>query len=109
MSCFHIISPKYRCGCYLKILYRYKNKNGEENLDMLQHEADSLRNLLRGAIFLPAKVYDYTYNLNPAFQAYVRRTARSNECAGGWHGLRRGVEKFELAKITLQKKHPYTR
>src|SRR5216117_4110293 len=45
-----------------------KTKTAKDNLNMLQHEADSLRALLSGSISSTARIYDYTYNLNPAFQ-----------------------------------------
>jgi hypothetical protein len=84
-----------------------KTKSAKENLDMLQHEADSLRTLLSGSISSTAKIYDYTYNLNPAFQAQ-RAPAQEGQMNVEVVGTAYGevLKNLELAKITLQQQTP---
>jgi hypothetical protein len=84
-----------------------KTKTAKENLNMLQHEADSLRNLLRGTISSTAQVYDYTYNLNPAFQSQ-RAPAQEGQMNMQVVGTAYGevLKNLELAKINLQQQTP---
>lgn len=84
-----------------------KTKVAKGNLTMLQHEADSLRQLLGGAISSAASETDAIYNLNPAYQ--VRRSASQQsqaqaEVLGTAYG--EVIKNLELAKITLQKETP---
>jgi hypothetical protein len=84
-----------------------KTKTAKDNLDMLQHEADSLRNLLSGSISSTAKIYDYTYNLNPAFQlqrAPAQEGQMNIQVVGTAYG--EVLKNLELAKITLQQQTP---
>lgn len=84
-----------------------RTKVAKSNLDMLQHEADSLRHLLAGAIVNVASETDQTFNLNPAFQ--VRRApTQQNQAQAQVVGAAYGevVKNLELAKIALQKETP---
>lgn len=84
-----------------------KTKSAKDNLDMLQHEADSLRNLLSHSISSTAKVYDYTYNLNPAYQsqrAPAQEGQMNVEVVGTAYG--EVLKNLELAKINLQQQTP---
>lgn len=98
---------KYVVDVTAKFYIDTKTKTAKDNLDMLQHEADSLRNLLRGSISSTAKVYDYTYNLNPAFQA-LRAPAQEGQMNVQVVGTAYGevLKNLELAKITLQQQTP---
>jgi LPS O-antigen subunit length determinant protein (WzzB/FepE family) len=90
-----------------KFYINTKTKSAKENLDMLQHEADSLRSLLSGSISSTAKIYDYTYNLNPAFQAQ-RAPAQEGQMNVEVVSTAYGevLKNLELAKITLQQQTP---
>jgi hypothetical protein len=90
-----------------KFYIETKTKTAKDNLDMLQHEADSLRTLLSGSISSTAEVYDYTYNLNPAYQAQ-RAPAQEGQMKVEVLGTAYGevVKNLELAKITLQQETP---
>ncbi|HXL58972.1 MAG TPA: hypothetical protein VN958_22070 [Chitinophagaceae bacterium] len=84
-----------------------KTKTAKDNLNMLQHEADSLRSLLSGSISSTARIYDYTYNLNPAFQEQ-RAPAQEGQMKVQVVGTAYGevLKNLELAKITLQQETP---
>jgi hypothetical protein len=84
-----------------------KTKTAKDNLNMLQHEADSLRTLLSGSISSTARIYDYTYNLNPAFQEQ-RAPAQEGQMKVQVVGTAYGevLKNLELAKITLQQETP---
>lgn len=84
-----------------------KTKTAKDNLNMLQHEADSLRFLLGGAVGSVASATDETFNLNSALQ--VNRTSLQKsqiqvEVLGTAYG--EVVKNLEIAKITLQKETP---
>jgi hypothetical protein len=90
-----------------KFYIKTKTKTAKENLDMLQHEADSLRNLLSSSISSTAKIYDYTYNLNPAFQSQrvpAQEGQMNVEVVSTAYG--EVLKNLELAKITLQQQTP---
>ena len=84
-----------------------KTSMAKNNLAMLQHEADSLQNLLGGAITSTAAQTDVTFNLNPAYQVQRSSSQKSQVQATVW-GTAYGevVKNLELAKITLQKETP---
>ena len=74
---------------------------------MLQHEADSLRNLLGGAITSAAAQTDVTFNLNPAYQVQ-RSSSQKDQVQATILAAAYGevVKNLELAKIALQKETP---
>jgi hypothetical protein len=98
---------KYLVDVTAKFYIDTKTKTAKDNLNMLQHEADSLRVLLSGSISSTARIYDYTYNLNPAFQSQ-RAPAQEGQMKVEVLGTAYGevVKNLELAKITLQQETP---
>lgn len=84
-----------------------KTSVAKKNLDMLQHEADSLRSLLGLAIISAASQTDVTFNLNPAFQV-KRSGAQESQVQASALGDAYGevLKNLEIAKITLQKETP---
>lgn len=84
-----------------------KTKTAKNNLDMLQHEADSLRGRLEGMIYQTASKTDQTFNLNPALQAQ-RAGIQQSQVQAQVLGVAYGevIKNLELAKISLQKSTP---
>lgn len=84
-----------------------KTKLAKQNLAMLQHEADSIRNLLGNFINATAQATDQTFNLNPAYQ--VQRTPIQQGQIGVTvlgAAYTEIIKNLEIAKITLQKETP---
>jgi len=84
-----------------------KTKVARENLNMLQHEADSLQRILSGTIISTGTETDKTFNLNPAYQVQ-RSSAQKSQLNTTIVGTAYGevVKNLEIAKITLQKETP---
>jgi hypothetical protein len=84
-----------------------KTSVAQQNLAMLQHEADSLRNLLGHTITTAAAQTDVTFNLNPAYQVQ-RSAAQQSQVSASALGQAYGqvLQNLELAKISLQKETP---
>ncbi len=84
-----------------------KTSTAKLNLNMLQHEADSIRNILGSAITSAGSQTDYTFNLNPAYQVQ-RSGALESQASATALGQAYGqvLQNLELAKITLQKETP---
>lgn len=84
-----------------------KTSTATKNLNMLQHETDSLRNILGGVITLSGSQTDYTFNLNPAYQVQ-RSGAQESQARAAALGQAYGqaLQSLEIAKITLQKEMP---
>jgi hypothetical protein len=84
-----------------------KTSVAQQNLKMLQHEADSLHNLLGNTITAAAAQTDVTFNLNPAFQVQ-RSAAQQSQVSATALGQAYGqvLQNLEIAKITLQKETP---
>ena len=84
-----------------------KTKKSLENLAILQHQTDSVKNVLRGAIYSSASVIDATPNLNPTRQILrapaqgAQFNAESNKAI-----LTQLVQNLELSKVTLRKETP---
>ena len=74
---------------------------------MLQHEADSLRRVLGGAITSAGSQTDLTFNLNPAYQVQ-RSGAQQSQASASALGQAYGqvLQNLEIAKITLQRETP---
>lgn len=104
---FSLYMTKYLVESTSKLYISTKTSVAKSNLDMLQHEADSIHSLLRGSISSTAKVYDYTYNLNPALQSQ-RAPAQEGQLNVSAMGTAYGevLRNLELAKINLQKETP---
>lgn len=79
-----------------------KTSVARQNVGMLQHEADSLKTLLGGAITSAAAQTDQTFNLNPAFQVQ-RSASQQSQAKATVLGAAYGeiVKNLEIAKITL--------
>ena len=84
-----------------------KTSIARQNLNMLMKEADSLRNILGGAITSAGSQTDFTFNLNPAYQVQ-RSGAQQSQARASALGQAYGqvLQSLEIAKITLQKETP---
>ena len=84
-----------------------KSKKSRLNVDILQHQADSIRAELNGAITAVATASDNVYNLNPAFN--VKRTPstrRQVDVQANTAILTQLVAQLELSKVSLRKETP---
>lgn len=84
-----------------------KTSVAKQNLEMLQREADSIKNVLGGQIRSAGSQADFTYNLNPAYQVKRSGVLQSQADAtalGQAYG--QVLQNLELAKITLLKETP---
>jgi hypothetical protein len=84
-----------------------KTKKNVDNLEILQHQTDSVRNVLNGAIYQSAIVADATPNLNITRQILRAPAQRSQFNAEANKAiLTQLVQNLELAKISLRKQTP---
>ena len=84
-----------------------KSKKSRLNLDILQHQADSIRAELNSAITGVATASDNVYNLNPALN--VKRTPstrRQVDVQANTAILTQLVAQLELSKVSLRKETP---
>lgn len=84
-----------------------KSKKSRLNVDILQHQADSIRAELNSAITGVAAASDNVYNLNPAFN--VKRTPstrRQVDVQANTAILTQLVAQLELSKVNLRKETP---
>jgi uncharacterized protein involved in exopolysaccharide biosynthesis len=84
-----------------------KSKKSRLNVDILQHQADSIRAELNGAITGVAAASDNVYNLNPAFN--IKRTPstrRQVDVQANTAILTQLVAQLELSKVSLRKETP---
>jgi uncharacterized protein involved in exopolysaccharide biosynthesis len=84
-----------------------KSKKSRLNVDILQHQADSIRAELNSAITGVATASDNVYNLNPALN--VKRTPstrRQVDVQANTAILTQLVAQLELSKISLRKETP---
>ena len=84
-----------------------KSKKSKMNVDILQHQADSIRTELNNAISGVAAATDNVFNLNSALN--VRRTPsarRQVDVQANTAILTQLVGNLELAKVTLRKETP---
>lgn len=104
---FSLYLTKYLVEATSKFYIDTKTSVARNNLNMIQHEADSIHDLLNGSIASTAHVYDYTYNLNPALQAQriPAQEAQLNATALG-NAYGEVLKDLEIAKISLQKETP---
>ena len=90
-----------------KYYVEIKSKKSKMNLDILQHQADSIRAELNSAITGVAAAADNVFNLNSAMN--VRRTPsarRQVDVQANTAILTQLVGNLELAKVTLRKETP---
>ncbi|CAA9200255.1 hypothetical protein FLA105534_03007 [Flavobacterium bizetiae] len=84
-----------------------KSKKARENMEILEHQVDSVRVELNSAITGVAVANDNTFNLNPALN--VRRAPsvkRQVDVQANTAILTELVKQCELAKVTLRKETP---
>jgi uncharacterized protein involved in exopolysaccharide biosynthesis len=84
-----------------------KSKKAKMNVDILQHQADSIRAELNGAITGVAAATDNVFNLNMAMNVKRAPTAkRQVDVQANTAILTQLVGNLELAKVTLRKETP---
>jgi uncharacterized protein involved in exopolysaccharide biosynthesis len=84
-----------------------KSKKSRLNVDILQHQADSIRAELNSAIMGVATESDNVYNLNPALN--IKRTPstrRQVDVQANTAILTQLVAQLELSKVSLRKETP---
>jgi len=84
-----------------------KSKKSRLNVDILQHQADSIRAELNGAITGVAEASDNVYNLNPAYNVKkTPGTRRQVDVQANTAILTQLVAQLELSKVSLRKETP---
>jgi uncharacterized protein involved in exopolysaccharide biosynthesis len=84
-----------------------KSKKSRLNVDILQHQADSIRAELNGAITGVAEANDNVYNLNPAYNVKkTPSTRRQVDVQANTAILTQLVAQLELSKVSLRKETP---
>jgi uncharacterized protein involved in exopolysaccharide biosynthesis len=84
-----------------------KSKKARQNMEILQHQTDSIRAELNGAIAGVAAAADNTFGLNPAMM--VRKTPgtrRQVDVQANTAILTQLVTNLEMAKVSLRKETP---
>jgi len=84
-----------------------KSKKSRLNVDILQHQADSIRTELNNAITGVASASDNVYNLNPAFNVKSAPSKRRQvDVQANTAILTQLVAQLELSKVSLRKETP---
>ena len=84
-----------------------KSKKSRLNVDILQHQADSIRAELNSAITGVAAATDNVYNLNPAFNVRSAPSKRRQvDVQANTAILTQLVAQLELSKVSLRKETP---
>lgn len=84
-----------------------KSKKARLNVDILQHQADSIRAELNSAITGVAAATDNVYNLNPAFNVKSTPSKRKQvDVQANTAILTQLVAQLELSKVSLRKETP---
>jgi uncharacterized protein involved in exopolysaccharide biosynthesis len=84
-----------------------KSKKSRLNVDILQHQADSIRAELNSAITGVATASDNVYNLNPAYNVKkTPGTRRQVDVQANTAILTQLVAQLELSKVSLRKETP---
>ena len=84
-----------------------KSKKARLNVDVLQHQADSIRAELNNAITGVATATDNVYNLNPAFNVKSTPSKRKQvDVQANTAILTQLVAQLELSKVSLRKETP---
>jgi uncharacterized protein involved in exopolysaccharide biosynthesis len=84
-----------------------KSKKSRLNVDILQHQADSIRTELNGAITGVAAASDNVYNLNPAFNIKSAPSKkRQVDVQANTAILTQLVAQLELSRVSLRKETP---
>jgi uncharacterized protein involved in exopolysaccharide biosynthesis len=84
-----------------------KSKKARLNVDILQHQADSIRAELNSAITGVAAATDNVYNLNPAFNVKSTPSKRKQvDVQANTAILTQLVAQLEMSKVSLRKETP---
>ena len=84
-----------------------KTKKSLDNIAILQHQTDSVKAVMYGAIYQSAAVADATPNLNPTRQVLRTPAVRSQISAEANKAMYSElVKNLELAKISVRKEAP---
>ena len=107
----HELFSKFLCEALAKEVSTFyvetKTKKARQNLEILQHQTDSVRGALNGAITSVAVSTDNTFNLNPALNVRRAPTAkRQFDVQANTAILTEIVKQLELAKVTFRKETP---
>ncbi|MNQ33460.1 hypothetical protein D3C85_468920 [compost metagenome] len=102
---------KYFCETLAKQVGKFyvetKSKKARINMAILEHQVDSIRGQLNGAITGVAVANDNTFNLNPALNVRRAPSARRQvDVQANTAILTELVKQSELAKVTLRKETP---
>ncbi|WP_431245222.1 Wzz/FepE/Etk N-terminal domain-containing protein [Flavobacterium sp. P21] len=90
-----------------KFYVETKSKKARMNMAILEHQVDSIRGELNGAITGVAVANDNTFNLNPALNVRRAPSARRQvDVQANTAILTELVKQAELAKVTLRKETP---
>lgn len=90
-----------------KFYIETKSKKARMNMAILEHQVDSIRGELNGAITGVAVANDNTFNLNPALNVRRAPSARRQvDVQANTAILTELVKQAELAKVTLRKETP---
>ncbi|MXO05996.1 Wzz/FepE/Etk N-terminal domain-containing protein [Flavobacterium sp. HBTb2-11-1] len=90
-----------------KFYVETKSKKARLNMDILEHQVDSIRRELNGAITGVAIANDNTFNLNPALNVRRAPSARRQvDVQANTAILTELIKQSELAKVTLRKETP---
>jgi uncharacterized protein involved in exopolysaccharide biosynthesis len=84
-----------------------KSKKARQNMEILQHQTDSIRAVLNGSIVSVAAAVDNTFGLNPAMQ--IQKTTISKkqfDVQANTAILTQLVTNLEMAKVSLRKETP---
>lgn len=84
-----------------------KTKKSSENLAIIQHQTDSVRQILTGAIYTTAQIADATPNLNPT-RMVLRAPGQQSQLNAQANTtiLTQLVQNLELAKLSLRQETP---
>ncbi|MEZ0184349.1 lipopolysaccharide biosynthesis protein [Flavobacterium oncorhynchi] len=90
-----------------KFYVETKSKKARINMNILEHQVDSIRRELNGSITGVAIANDNTFNLNPALNVRRAPSARRQvDVQANTAILTELVKQSELAKVTLRKETP---
>jgi uncharacterized protein involved in exopolysaccharide biosynthesis len=84
-----------------------KSKKARQNMEILQHQTDSIRAVLNGNIVSVASAVDNTFGLNPAMQVQkVTISKKQFDVQANTAILTQLVTNLEMAKVSLRKETP---
>ncbi len=84
-----------------------KSKKARQNMEILQHQTDSIRGVLNGSIVSVAAAVDNTFGLNPAMQVQKSTISKKQfDVQANTAILTQLVTNLEMAKVSLRKETP---